>query len=548
MSEPGRQARLIELAVTDLGIIDHLSLVLDPAMTALTGETGAGKTMVVGAIDLLLGARADATVVRPGASEAVVEGRFDVAGTELVLTRIVAAEGRSRAYVDGRMVTALALAEITGDLVDLHGQHAHQSLLSARVQRDALDLFGSIDLAPLNQARAEVRRIAAELGELGGDSGARARELDLLRYQSDEIASAGIEDPEEDAHLDQAETVLANATEYRASAALAGELLGTDGGVVDLAGQALAQLDAASPFVEHTARLKGLLAEAADLAAEIRNLGEQIADDPEQLGSLRQRRQLLVELRRKYGTAPLANGELGDGSLGSVIEFGREVQRRLVDLESHDARAEALEKSLAEARAAEAVAAGEVGGRRRHVAPELARAVETHLSSLAMAKARFTIRVGAQDPGDDVTYLLAANPGLPPGPLSKVASGGELARTMLALRRVVSGAPPILVFDEVDAGIGGDAAVAVGRALAALGGRHQVFVVTHLPQVAAFADQQICLTKAVDRDVSVVRADALGADSRVGELARMMGGSGGGSTLREAARELLESATKERGR
>jgi len=541
-------ARLVELAVTDLGIIDDLRLVLGSGMTALTGETGAGKTMVVGAIALLLGGRADASVVRPGAVEGVVEGRFDLNGEEMVLTRVIPADGRSRAYVNGRMATAGVLAERTVDLVDLHGQHQHQSLLATSVQRAALDAFGSVDLEPLQAARRELHHIEAELASMGGDAGARAREIDLLRYQLDEIDAASITSGDEDDELDRRESELADAVEHRNAAFAAVEMLAADGGAADQLGGAVAELEDRSPFTDVIGRLRSALAEVTDASADLRSLGESIEEDPETLATLRDRRQRLVELRRKYGTAPLGDGSAGTGTLADVVDFAADARLRLESLEGHDARAAELDAAAVAARGRVADASRIVARARREAAPDLARAVESHLADLAMAKARFGIEVGADDPGDDVTFMLAANPGLPAGPLSKVASGGELARAMLALRLVVSEAPPILVFDEVDAGIGGDAAVAVGRALAQLGSTHQVLVVTHLPQVAAFADHQVSVRKEAAQDVSKVLAEAVDGDQRVAEIARMLAGTSGGSTMHEAARELLTASSEVRGR
>lgn len=535
--------RLVELAVTDLGIIHQLSLVLGSGMTALTGETGAGKTLVVGAIDLLLGGRADNALVRRGAKEAVVEGRFEVDGEELILTRIVPAEGRSRAYVNGHMATASALAEQTAALVDLHGQHAHQSLLSARVQRDALDRFAGTDLGPLLDARREVRRLRDELAGLGGDAGARAREVDLLRFQLQEIEAAELRDPDEDAALDEREDVLAGAVGHRDAALAATAALTDDGGAADGVGQAAASLDGHGPFTELVERLRSVGAELADVAAEVRRTGEGIEDDPAALAQVRERRQLLVELRRKYGSA-----DGGGGSLADVIEYRDTVSRRLSDLERHEARAAALQVELAAAERAEASAAAVVGATRRRSRAALASAVEGHLADLAMAAARFEVSVGPDDPGDDVTFLLAANPGSDPAPLAKVASGGELARAMLALRLVLSAAPAVLVFDEVDAGIGGQAARSVGRSLAELGAHHQVLVVTHLPQVAAFADHQVHVSKAVRGRTTVSSVAALDAGGRVVELSRMLSGTPDSETTRDAAAELLTSAAAERGR
>ena len=549
-SRPGPVAdQLVELAVTDLGIIEHTRLVLGPGMTALTGETGAGKTLLVGAIDLLLGGRADLGMVRTGCAEAVVEGRFLVGGEELVLTRVVPADGRSRAYVDGRMATAAALAERAGALLDLHGQHAHQSLLAPSVQRAALDAFGGVDLTELTAVREERRALAAALGELGGDAGARAREADLLRYQLDEIDRAAIVDAEEDQRLDAQEDLLADAGAHREAAAAAVALLGTDGGAADQVGAALAALDGRAPFAAIVARLRSVDAELTDLAVEARTAGEAIDDDPEALALVRERRQLLVELRRKYGTAPRGDAPSGgDGTLADVLAFRTAAAGRLTEIETHDQRAAALDASSSDAADREARAAAVVGAARRRAAAPLATAVQEHLADLAMASARLQVVVGDVDPADDVTFLLAANAGADPGPLAKVASGGELARAMLALRLVLRAAPPILVFDEVDAGIGGSAALAVGRSLAALGADHQVLVVTHLPQVAAFADHQISVRKELRAGTTLATAAAVTDEARVVELSRMLSGTPDSARVRDAAHELLELAATERGR
>lgn len=541
--------QLVELAVTDFGIIDHVRLLLGPGMTALTGETGAGKTLLIGAIDLLLGGRADPAMVRTGCDEAVIEGRFLVGGDEVVLTRVVPTDGRSRAYLDGRMATATVLGEQARALIDLHGQHAHQSLLAPSVQRAALDQFAGTDLEPLLAARTERRRIAAALEELGGDAGARAREADLLRFQVREIDEAALADPDEDASLDALEDRLADAVAHREAASRAIESIGGDGGAVDQVGAAVADLDGHGPFVEVLERLRSVQAELTDAAAELRTTGEAIEDDPRRLGEIRERRQLLVELRRKYGSAPHAGSpEGGAGTLADVVAYGHDAAERLAEIDGHDVRAAELDRESSAAQVAERHAAAQVAAARRAAAPDLARAVEANLTQLAMAAARFAVEVGDDDPGDDVTFTLAANPGSAPGPLAKVASGGELARAMLALRLVLSVAPPVLVFDEVDAGIGGSAALAVGRSLAALGADHQVLVVTHLPQVAAFADAQINVAKAVVDGTTVASAAPLDAADRVIELSRMLSGTPESERVQEAAHELLELAAAERGR
>lgn len=518
---------LHELAVRDLGVIGELTLVLQPGMTAVTGETGAGKTLVVEAIELLMGGRADPGMVRHGATEAVVEGRFELDGEEVVLRRVVPREGRSRAYVDGHLATAGSLSCRGTDLVDLYGQHDHQSLLAAAVQREALDRYAGIDLGPLEAARSAVRAIDERLAELGGDERGRAREIDLLRFQVDELVSAGLDDPDEDRALEAEEDLLADAQAHQDAAALASRALDIDDGATASLAEAIAALDGRRPFEELVSRLRGTAAELADVAAEVRAAGEAIVQDPERQATIRDRRRLLHDLQRKYGE-----------SLAEVMEFRDEASRRLLELEDHDRLAAELD--LERARAVADVEAAErlVGEARRAAAPTLAAATEAHLRELAMAKARIEISVG-DDPGDDVRFLLAANPGAPPAPLTKVASGGELARSMLALRLVLTSAPSTLVFDEVDAGIGGTAASAVGRALARLGEGHQVLVVTHLAQVAAFADAQVEVRKDERRGTTTTSAHLLDRSERVVEIARMLSGSPDSETAQQHAEELL---------
>jgi DNA repair protein RecN (Recombination protein N) len=528
---------LTELAVSDLGVIADVTLVLGSGMTALTGETGAGKTLLVTAIELLVGGRADATVVRPGAAEARVDGRFVGAdGHEVVLSRVVPADGRSRAYVDGRPAPVSALIELGADLVDLHGQHTHQSLLVPATQRAALDAFGGIDLTPLQAARAEVARIDTALAALGGDPRARARELDLVRFQVEELDAAGIDDPDEEEALRREEALLSDAEAARAAGMAAHDALLDDGGAADAVNVALAVLAGRPAFAELEARLRSLAAEVAEAGADAGSLGERIEEDPERLAAIQARRAQLHDLRRKYGE-----------SLADVLSYAADARARLAELESHDARAAALDTERSAALLAVDAAAGVVAKARRKVAPKLAGEIEGRLRELAMPRAEIRVEVDGPGPADEVRFLLAANPGEAMLPLAKVASGGELARAMLALRLALMAKHGgsdgrTLVFDEVDAGIGGEAALAVGRSLGDLGGGAQVLVVTHLPQVAAFADQQVAVTKVEADGRTVSSARALDDGERVVELSRMLSGQPGSAAARDHAEELLAVA------
>jgi DNA repair protein RecN (Recombination protein N) len=534
---------LVELHVSDLGVIDDLTVLLGPGTTALTGETGAGKTLIVDAIELLLGGPGDADLVRPGATEAVIEGRFvGDDDMEVVLSRVVPRRGRSRAYVDGRMSAAAQLAELGGALVDLHGQHTHQSLLAPAAQRAALDAFAGISTADVTSARQHRRDIETALASLGGDARTRARELDLLGYQLEELDRADLVDPDEDEALQSEEERLAGAAELRDAAGQVWAGVAGEDGVVDRLGDLVGVLGGKGPLAALHERLRALETELADAATEARTLAETLEDDPERLAAIGSRRHLLGELRRKYGA-----------TLADVIAFREESRARVAELEAHDARAAALEGQRTQAEAELAQAELELWGARRAAAPDLAAAVESELRTLAMPRARFAVEVAAGPPGDDVTWMLGANPGEAVLPLAKVASGGELARTMLAVRLVCrpaeqrrrsSAGPMTLVFDEVDAGVGGEAAAAVGRALASLGTEHQVLVVTHLPQVAAFADRHLVVRKDVVGERTVATVHEAAGQDRIVELSRMLSGSPDSETARLHAGELLARARR----
>jgi DNA repair protein RecN (Recombination protein N) len=533
---------LSELRVENLGIISELLLPVGAGMTVITGETGAGKTLLVDALELVCGGRADPQMVREGAQEARVEARLvDGGGEEIVLARVVPAVGRSRGYINGRLATASELAERGRSLVDLHGQHAHQSLLSSVEQRALLDRAAG-DAAEearrvVREARAEVRLLDAELEAMGGDEHARAREVDLLRYQLAEIDAAALTDVDEDAHLAVDEALLADAEAHRA--ALDSAYAQLEGPAEDALGAAVAVLAGREPFDAFVQRLRALQGEIAEAAHDIRVTAEETTADPDRLAEVQRRRALLHELMRKYGP-----------TLGEVSAFAEQARQRVDDLTTREARAGALTAARVEAEQRAGAAAARLSALRREHAGSLAEAVTAHLHDLAMPVASFEVGVepaeATDDGADEVTFLLAPNRGEPLRPLARAASGGELSRAMLALRVVLSEAPPTLVFDEVDAGIGGEAGVAVGRALATLGGKHQVLCVTHLAQVAAFADAHVSVTKAEARGRTIALAELVLDDARVAEVSRMLAGVGDSSHANEHARELLARAADTR--
>ena len=526
---------LVELRIEQLGVIDEVTIVFGDGLTVLTGETGAGKTMIVEAINLLVGQRADASMVRAGADELRVEGRFVLGdGTDRVLCRVVPRDGRSRAYVDGRLATVATLAEFGADLVDIHGQHEHQSLLGAAAQRAALDAYAEVNLEPLRAARAVLTEVDAALATMGGDERARAREVDLLRFQVDEIRNAHLNDPDEDASLERQIDLLQGAESHRESLRAAIAALVDDDGAVDRLAAGTAALGRGEAMREHAERIRELQALVADLADDMRRVLDEVDEDPQRLAALVERRQLLFDLRRKYGD-----------DVAAVIAYGAESAARLAELESWEARAGELDRRRQAALAEVQKQAARVRAAREKAAPRLAKEVESHLARLALAGARVQVQVGTDvvgDPaGDEVTFLMAANPGSEPAALARVASGGELARAMLALRLVLTQAPATLVFDEVDAGIGGAAAVAVADALADLGARHQVLVVTHLAQVAAQAAHQVAIAKEVRKGITFATARTLHDDERVDEVARMLSGDLAVESAVEHARNLLNA-------
>jgi DNA repair protein RecN (Recombination protein N) len=525
---------LTDLHVRDLGVIEDLALVFGSGMTALTGETGAGKTLVVEALQLVLGGRANPGMVRAGAAEALVEARFVLGdgddAREVILTRSVPAEGRSRAWVDGRMAPLSALGEAASELVEIHGQHEHRALVTPAAQRNVLDAFAGTDLSRVRAIRSQLQALDEALGALGGDAQQRAREADVLRYQVEEIANAHLEDPEEEAALRLEEDRLADASAYRDAALEALELVDPagEGGAVDLLGRAGTALAGRESFASYHARLAGAAVELSDLARSLRDEVEGWEDDPQRLVDVQERRRLLGELRRKYGE-----------DLGAVMTYGREGAVRLAALENAEGEAARLgaerDRRLSELADAEAA----VRKVRARAAGSFGALVGERLGSLAMSGARLEVRVAPEGAGEPIELALGANLGEAVQPLARAASGGELARAMLAIRLIGLGGPQTMVFDEVDAGVGGAAALALGDALHEVGRDRQVLVVTHLAQVASQADAQISVVKGTSRGRTVTKATTVEGEDRVTELSRMLSGHPDSDAARAHARELL---------
>jgi len=553
-----------ELHIRGLGVIEDAHLALAPGLTVVTGETGAGKTMLVTALQLLLGSRADTSLVRAGAPAASVDAVVNPRPREadehlaasddpLIVAREVPADGRSRARLDGRPVPVGALAEVLGAHVEVHAQHEHVRLARAEVQRDLLDRYAGAPharaLTTYRQAHSRWRELSARAERLQADARERARELDRLRFEVAEIDRAGL-DPVVDAELDAAIERFAHAEQLQQAAVTAGAALGSEGAgePVGIAVAALRRLHVDDPaLLALTDRVVALAEEVTALAVDVRDYGESIDVDPAALAELQDRQHLLSGLTRKYGD-----------DIAAVLAYAEEARTRLAALESDEVDAGQLAGQLGEAAEAVTAAAAAVHRGRRTAAEQLARVVDDHLADLGMPHARFTVAVEALPDAppaahgtDRITFLLAPNPGEPPLALAQAASGGERSRVALAIEVALADVDEasVLVFDEVDAGIGGATALKVGEKLARLaaGDRgRQVLCVTHLAQLAAFADVHHVVEKGLSGGRTVTTARRVAEDHRVGELARMLGGDPDADAGREHARELLDTARARR--
>ncbi|MFC9702744.1 DNA repair protein RecN [Streptomyces sp. NPDC056943] len=574
---------LEEMRIRSLGVIDDAVVELSPGFTAVTGETGAGKTMVVTSLGLLLGGRADPALVRIGAASAVVEGRISVpagapaalraeeAGAELedgvlLVSRTVSAEGRSRAHLGGRSVPVGLLAELADELVAVHGQTDQQGLLKPARQRGALDRYAgdavAVPLAAYGEAYKRLRAVTAELEEITTRARERAQEADLLRFGLAEIEAVAPR-AGEDVELAAEAERLGHAEALASAAALAhGALAGNpeDPEAVDAttlvagAGRALEAVrshDAAlASLADRMGEISILL---GDVAGELAGYADDLDADPLRLAAVEERRAALTQLTRKYGQS-------GEG-MASVLAWAEESAARLGELDGDDDRVEELTAERDRLRDELSVLAQGLTDARTETADRFAGAVTAELASLAMPHARVSFDISqTEDPegvevggrrvaygpsgADEVELLLAPHPGAPPRPIAKGASGGELSRVMLAVEVVFAGTDPVptYLFDEVDAGVGGKAAVEIGRRLAKLAKTAQVVVVTHLPQVAAFADRQLLVEKTNDGSVTRSGVTVLEGEERVRELSRMLAGQEDSETARAHAEELLATA------
>jgi DNA repair protein RecN (Recombination protein N) len=576
---------LLELAIRDFAIIRDLRITFTPGFNALTGETGAGKSIIIDALGAVLGARVSSDLVRTGATSAWVEALFDAqslatrddfrqiltdTGLELedgclILSRDINANGRSVARINGRTVTAGTLATVGEYLVDIHGQSEHLSLLRPSVHLGLLDHYAAA--GELRDQFAALYRqyegVARKIDEIRTNERERAQRLDMLRFQADEIESARLS-PTEEEELEQERTVLANAERLALLAAEAYQLLdGGDEASAEPVAGALDNLRAAVERVDELARidreneeLAGQLREAQFLLEEyalsIRSYADRLEADPERLEAIEDRLALLKQLKRKYGA-----------TIADVIAYLDRASEELHDLENSEQHVEGLREQAGALRARMGSVASSLSERRRSAAPELKAQVEQAMLELNMGRAQFEVEFG-ELPGsaripvsldgtaderpfdatgvDRVEFLIAPNAGEAPKALGRIASGGEMARLMLALKSILSSedATPTLVFDEVDVGVGGRSGQPVGEKLWGLGERHQVLVISHLAQVAAFAETHFKITKLEEGGRTETRIDRLDAPDRLDELAAMLDGHPPTEESRQNARAMLE--------
>jgi DNA repair protein RecN (Recombination protein N) len=554
---------LVELRVENLLLIERAELRLGPGLNALTGETGAGKTVLAHALDLLLGGKPRSGIVRPGASEAYVEGVFEAPpgllddpdlaelrerlpddADEIVLGRRVGADGRTRAFVQGRSASAADLRELGARLISFYGQHEHRKLTIASAQLDLLDGFGGDAAqsarAALAACHGEVLATLAEVEELRGRAGARDRDLDLLAFEIEEIETLA---PSEDEHAELLadRQRLRHVDALRAASGGAAEALAPEtgeGGAAALIAAAEGLADGpgdADPELAALAeRLRALRIEADDVGAELRRYEEGLDADPERLQVVEERLDSYERLIRKHG-----------GSVVAVLEHAERCRIERDRLAGAEVALEEAETRLAELLATRAKLAKKLSAIRAKAAPALAKRVEEELAALAMEGASFAVELRPREEtvgtgAERVEFMIAPNPGVPAAPLRESASGGELSRVMLSLMSVAAGGGPrTLVFDEVDAGIGGHTARAVGDKLRALGRDRQVLCITHLPQIAALADRHFRIEKESAAELARTTVNELQSSEIVEELCRMLGADARDPGARKHAEALL---------
>jgi DNA repair protein RecN (Recombination protein N) len=561
---------LKELSIKNFAIIDQLRVEFGPGLNVFTGETGAGKSIVVDALNLALGERASADLIRTGSLEAIVEAAFELNGTDsrvvasilsgqgiemdpgedLIVRRVISSAGKNKVYINGSLANLTTLAEVGSRLADIHGQHEHQSLLSLERQLEMLDSFGGLMRERENVAveYAALQELRKQLAALEAGEREKAQREDLLRYQVNEIEAARLKEGEDEG-LAAEQKVLANSEKLAGLAKAADEALySAESAVLSGLKRAITPLREIAAIDSRLTPVLELLesgrAQIDEAAREVSSYSERVEFDPQRLEEIGDRLDLIQKLKRKYGS-----------TIPEIIAFGQKAAEDLKKIERSGEEMERLREEIAAVRSTLTRAAQDLTKKRKAAAAELEKKVETELGHLGMKKTKFVVKT-TQEPGDDtldglkvdlrgadrVEFLIAPNPGEEPKPLAKTASGGELSRIMLALKTILVAGDriPTLVFDEVDAGIGGAVAEEVGKKLKRVAEERQVFCITHLPQIASLAASHYGVAKSVKKDRTTTEVRLLDKKERVDEIARMLGGK----TITEAtiqhAGEMIE--------
>lgn len=570
---------LKELTICNFALIDELHIRLEPGLNVLTGETGAGKSIIINAINLIVGERADVEQIRSGADVAIVEALFDIRAhnalrellrnegwqdipDELVIRREVQRSGRSRCTINHRGANVKLLKRVGALLIDIHGQHEHQSLVRPEAHLHYLDQFGSDSIAQLRSRYQSLydalQRVEQRRRQLLSSEREREQRIDLLRYQINEIDAAQLQLGEEE-ELTAERQRLMHAEKLASVAQRAVQLLSGDEeslGAVGMIGEVVSELQRAVEWdgnlEQHRGELEGILYQLEDIAVTLSDYAAHVEFNPSRLEEVESRLALLKQLKRKYGD-----------SIEEILAYRQRIGEELEALESYEVHVEELERQATELRHQLEEVAVQLSNARRDAATQLERAMTKQLRSLMMDKTRFKVSIvreadenGLRVDGecvafnregiDEVEFLIAPNPGEPLKPLAKIASGGELSRTMLALKALLQRAHeiPTLIFDEIDVGIGGRTAEAIGAKLKDVARYAQVICVTHLPQIACMADLHLGVEKAVVRGRTIVRVRELKDDERIRELARMLAGAQITSTSLRHAEELLARSAK----
>lgn len=545
---------LKELRIKNLAIIDDLRVRFESGLNVLTGETGAGKSIIVDSLGLALGSRAQSDLIRSGEKEAVVQAYFEIEGVnelpgigidiseELILRRSISATGKSRAYINDTMASLQSLAEIGKSLVDIHGQHEHQSLLSVDRHSLLLDSFGNLEdeRKKVGSFYKEVQVLKKEEADLKQKVKERAHRLDLLRFQINEIDTASLK-PGEKESLTEERTILSNLSRLNELTEAAYSMIyGSEGSCIERLSSVIAKVREMST-IDHSVSdilkmLESTLPLIEDAAISLRGYKDRYDLEPERLSEIEERLELIKKLEKKYGEG-----------IETILRYRDEAEKELKSLELTDERLDSIEAELKGKEEMILTAALSLSEKRKIVAKKIEALVKNELKELAFSNAEFLIDIRQEDLSpnglDKVEFLFSANPGEPPRPLAKIASGGELSRVMLALKTILADfdSVPVLIFDEVDAGIGGRTAESVAKRLKTISNKHQVLCTTHLPQIASKGDAHLKIEKGRRNERVYVEVKELKGRERLNEIARMLSGKITEVSLRHA-KELIESA------